>query len=104
MLTSALAVRAQRTSTRGGVWPEGLRYPEPGTHFFARAKYRAKNPTQNQNLKTYEKNNIPHVAQCYATDRDIFNRSGSRIKSHGCAADHSRSGSQHHGRLRLRAK
>ena len=54
--------------------------------------------------KTDEKNNIPHVARSHGTDRGPLNRSRASLQSHGCAADHSRSGSQHHGRLRVRAK
>jgi tetratricopeptide (TPR) repeat protein len=65
--------------------------PNTPKNFFARTKYRAENPTPNQNLKTNEKNNISHVALCHSTARGTFNRSGASFQSHGRAADHSRS-------------
>src|SRR5262249_19018284 len=60
--------------------------------------------TQPKTSKTNEENNIPHVARRHGTARGTFNRNGASFQSHGRAADHSRSRSKHHGRLRVRAK
>jgi tetratricopeptide (TPR) repeat protein len=65
--------------------------PKLTQKFSAWAKYRAENPTPNQNLKTNEKNSIYRVALWHSTPRDALSRSGASFQSPGCAADHSRS-------------
>src|SRR4029453_10469554 len=56
-LASAFAIGAQRTSKGGGLerQTEGVLCPKIRKNLSARPKYRAENPTQNQNLKQMKK-------------------------------------------------
>src|SRR4029077_5682877 len=102
-LASALTVRARRTSKPDSPACKSKARPCKENPLFRYRKLESRNSQNQTTTSKDEQNNMFPFARCHNIARGALDRNGTSFQSHGRAFDCSRSGSQHYGRLRVRA-